>query len=259
MSSDSAASKKDLVKEFFGQNAPAYATGYRKTTPDLPRLLELLHLQPDWQAVDIGAGTGRITAAVAPFVQHVTAIDLTPAMESEFRQTMQVNGVQNVHFILGDAENLPLPSAQFHVVTCARAAHHFPDINRAIWEMARVLRPGGVLGLIDMTTPDTPAAAQFLNALEQMRDASHVRALSPQEWRVALTQGGFSVESCEVQTELLGFADWFAPVPANGAAAQQARALAAATPLNVREQVFPSWEPELQFLKQRIIAVARKR
>jgi ubiquinone/menaquinone biosynthesis C-methylase UbiE len=252
------ASKKDQVKKFFSTNAKAYAAGYRKPTADLARLIQLLSPQSNWRVVDVGAGTGRISAALAPFVTEVTAVDLTPAMETEFRANIAAQGLHNVRFLLGDAEALPLPSASADLVTCARAAHHFPAIERAVGEMARVLRPGGALGFIDMTTPEDPAAAELLNTLERVRDTSHVCALSPSTWLRILTEQGFAVDICEVQEEEMSLSDWLLPVAPDAETALQIMDLAAAASATIRRQVFSVWEPTPVFLKQRVVISAHK-
>ncbi|NEU31006.1 class I SAM-dependent methyltransferase [bacterium LRH843] len=62
------------------------------------------------------------------------------------------------------------------------AAHHFPNPARFIAEVARVLTPNGKFILIDNVVPDDKQLAAFINTFEKLRDDSHVRCLSMNEW-----------------------------------------------------------------------------
>lgn len=249
---------KDAVKAFFTRNAGAYAESYRRPTTDLARLVELLQPLPHWRVIDVAAGTGRVTAALAPLVREVVAVDLTPAMGTEFANTVRKSRLANVSFQVGDAEHLPFGDASADLVTCARAAHHFSDVGQAVWEMARVLRPGGRLGLIDMTTPDDPGGATFLNALEISRDLSHVRALGPQEWRSLLDAAGLVIEASEVQEEELPLREWLSPIPPDGDEARIVRELISTAKAEVAGMVFKERGENPVLLKRRIVLVARK-
>ncbi len=69
-------------------------------------------------------------------------------------------------------------------MTCRIAPHHFLDIQKFLTETARVLKPGGRFVLVDTTVPDdSPEAAGWQNAVEAVRDPSHVRNYTPDEWR----------------------------------------------------------------------------
>ncbi|MCZ7669473.1 MAG: class I SAM-dependent methyltransferase [Chloroflexi bacterium] len=91
-----------------------------------------------------------------------------------------------------DAENLPFSAASFDVVTCRIAAHHFEDNGCFLSEAARVLKSGAFLALVDNVVPGSRrrgkkadvvrAAGAYLNALEKLRDPSHVRCFSMEEW-----------------------------------------------------------------------------
>jgi SAM-dependent methyltransferase len=88
---------------------------------------------------DIGAGTGKLTATLVRLGADVTAVEPDPQMLAELRRAMP--GVRSVP---GRAEELPLPDASVDAVLAGQAMHWF-DLDRAMPELARVLRPGGVL------------------------------------------------------------------------------------------------------------------
>jgi SAM-dependent methyltransferase len=96
----------------------------------------------------------------------------------------------NAAFAQADASALPFAEATFDLATCRLAAHHFSDAAAAFREVARVLRPGGRFVLVDNYAPDDPALDRFVNELETLRDASHVRSHTVSGWRALLEDAG---------------------------------------------------------------------
>jgi SAM-dependent methyltransferase len=115
------------------------------------------------------------------------------------------------------------------------APHHYPDVQTAAEEMARVLRPDGRLVLIDNLAPEDPALDAFVNEIERRRDPSHVGSYSEREWRDLLRVAGLAVNHAEQQRRVLNFADWTARsgMTAEARAALERDMLAA--PLATRE------------------------
>src|SRR5437764_1211455 len=91
------------------------------------------------RVADIGAGTGKLTATLAGLGAEVTAVEPDPQMLAELRRAMPA-----VRSVPGSAEEIPLPDASLDAVLAGQAMHWF-DMNRALPEIARVLRPGGML------------------------------------------------------------------------------------------------------------------
>jgi SAM-dependent methyltransferase len=91
------------------------------------------------RVADVGAGTGKLTATLIGLGAEVTAVEPDPQMLAELRRTMP-----EVRSVPGSAEKIPLPDASLDAVLAGQAMHWF-DMNHALPEIARVLRPGGVL------------------------------------------------------------------------------------------------------------------
>lgn len=115
-------------------------------------------------------------------------------------------GVSNVTFVEGDATRLPFADGEFDLVVSSRTIHHvqWPDV--AISEMARVTRVGGRVLVVDQIASADPLEALAHNRLERLRDASHVRILSDQDFRVLFDANDLVLRRSEVEIEhgLLG-------------------------------------------------------
>ncbi|MGV0834287.1 class I SAM-dependent methyltransferase [Mycolicibacterium thermoresistibile] len=123
----------------FGAEAAAYERG-RPSYP--PEAIDWL-LPPDARDVlDLGAGTGKLTTRLVERGLDVTAVDPIPEMLELLSRSLP-----DTPALLGTAEDIPLPDNSVDAVLVAQAWHWF-DLDRAVREVARVLRPGGRLGLV---------------------------------------------------------------------------------------------------------------
>ncbi len=105
-------------------------------------------LDPAMICGDLGCGTGALTAALAPHVAHVHAIDGSPAMMAAARARLL--GAENVTLAEGSLEALPLPDASLDAAVLMFVLHHVADPLRVLTEVRRVLRPDGRLLVADM-------------------------------------------------------------------------------------------------------------
>jgi SAM-dependent methyltransferase len=105
-------------------------------------------IDPSWAVADVGCGTGEATAALAPFVAKVVAIDREPAMLEAARARLA--GRKNVEFRRGEIENLPGKSGEFDAGVVMLLLHHLEDPAAALASAGRIVRPGGPLLVVDM-------------------------------------------------------------------------------------------------------------
>ncbi len=135
----------------------------------------------DETALDVGTGTGPLAIALAPLVREVVGVDLVPEMLAHAREAAE--GIENVSFVEGDIAHLPFPDESFDLVTTSRTIHHlqWPDI--AVSEMVRTIRLRGRFLVIDQIASADPLEALAHNRIEHLRDPSHVRVLSDQDFR----------------------------------------------------------------------------
>ncbi|WP_026563649.1 class I SAM-dependent methyltransferase [Bacillus sp. UNC41MFS5] len=186
-------SKKD-VKQQFGKSADSYVSSpIHKDGNDLKKLVQLATITGDEELLDIATGGGHTANAFAPLLKKVTALDLTPEMLKAAEKFIRGNGHLNVDFKIGDAENLPFSDGIFDIVTCRIAPHHFPDANKFVEEVQRVLKPSGQFLLDDNVVPEEDDYDLFYNSVEKWRDYSHFRAWKKSEWLRMLEINGFEV------------------------------------------------------------------
>lgn len=144
-------------------------------TAGLPWLLAYVDPRPDDVVLDVAAGTGIVSRALAPDVARVTAVDSTEAMVEEGRRRATAEGRHNLDFVLGSAEDLPFGDSAFSLVVTRFSLHHFADPTPALRAMVRVLAPGGRLVVKDLVAATDPALAARQDHVERLRDSSHVR------------------------------------------------------------------------------------
>ncbi len=220
----------ERVRQTFAPNAEAYVSSVSHASgSDLARLLELAEPQPTDYALDVSTGGGHTALALARQVARVVASDLTPRMLAVARAHLAAQGATNVDYVIADAERLPFLDASFDLVTVRIAPHHYPDVARAVREMARVLTPSGRLVVIDNIAPSDTALDALLNEWERRRDPSHIRSHTLAAWRDFIAQAGLRLTHAEVGRKRVAFAPWVArtQTPADAAAALEAAMLAA--------------------------------
>ena len=116
----------------------------------LEALAGLAH--PSWTVGDLGCGTGQVSAALAPFVSRVIAVDGSPAMLQAAKKRVQ--HLPNVALRRGELESLPIDDAALDAATVMLVLHHVTEPARALAEVARVLKPGGLALIVDMLPHD---------------------------------------------------------------------------------------------------------
>ncbi len=183
----------DELRAQWSAVAEHYGTGWSHAAgPDLAWLVEALEPRPGDRALDIGAGAGHASLAIAPHVAHVDAIDPTPAMLTVAARLAAEREIANVTLTEATAEALPFPDATFDLAVSRFSIHHWPDPRAGLREAARVLRPGGRIVLVDLVAPEDAQLDGFLNAVEILRDPTHGRAQRPSDWRAALVAAGLT-------------------------------------------------------------------
>ena len=116
------------------------------------RVRELADLRADDRVVDLGAGTGLLTLALAADVERVIAVDASPPMLARLSERVEEAGLANVETVVADLCSLPLEDQSVTLAVSNYAFHHLDDVRKelALSEVRRVLVPGGRLVVCDM-------------------------------------------------------------------------------------------------------------
>ena len=194
---------KQLSIKEFTEAARVYESGhagiYEICKDDYPQMFEELQREPFEDVLDVGCGTGAVLELLNGEYpnKRLVGLDLTPGMIDVARAKQ----LDNVRFVVGDAEALPFGSQSFDAVLCSNSFHHYPHPEKFFSEAARVLRPGGRLILRDYTSNDFVVWLMNNIELPLARLIGHgdVRISKVSELRALAEGGGLTVLKLEAQ------------------------------------------------------------
>ncbi len=197
------------VKEEFKRQAETLSVAHVFTDSDvLDRICTAVHPTKKTRILDLGCGPGIVTAALARQAKEVVAYDLTPEMLDKARQRCEEAKLKNVRFELGRAEALPFEEKSFDCVVTRLTIHHFPDPRRVVNEMVRVLREKGKAVIADIVSSEIEEEAVLQNALETLRDPTHVGMLSLSRLEELLEKQGMRITSKMTWEMKRDFDEW---------------------------------------------------
>ncbi len=254
---------KARVQAQFGAHAAAYvsAATFRQGAT-LGALIEAITPQSGQRALDVATGGGHTALELARRGLWVVAGDLTVPMLRAARVHIRAQSFEGaVHYAQLDAEALPFPVGAFDVVTCRVAPHHFPHVARFVRELARVVRSGGTVGVVDIVTPPQPKAARYINAYERLRDPSHIWAYSVAEWQGFFSDAGLRVEHTQLFETRHQLSEWAQRMGRDAPTTLRLAAMLRQAPQPVAEWLRPQFAPsgqDAQFSIWQVLLVGRK-
>lgn len=197
------------IQQQFGAVAANYTTSaVHASGADLQGLIAAAALTGSERVLDVGCGAGHVTIGLAGQARELVAVDLTEAMLAQTRAQVAAKGYTNVRVESADAMALPFASGSFDLAVSRYAAHHFADPLSAIRDIFRVIKPGGRWLLVDVVSPPEPMADTFLNAIEILRDPSHVRDHTIDQWLAMYAAAGFVGTHEQTWSVRLEFTSW---------------------------------------------------
>jgi SAM-dependent methyltransferase len=165
--------------------------------PDLDLVVEWCEPAPSVQALDVATGGQHVARRLREQGANVVTVDPAPGMEPD---------------VIARAEDLPFADGSFDVVACRIAAHHFDDVPAAVREMARVSKDRVVV-------QDNLFQGERMEEAEKIRDPTHVRRYSEDEWRGFFEEAGLEIDRLEVMSRRMPVDAWLARVPVTPEAA----------------------------------------
>lgn len=247
MTQDTARPHDAVVDAQFGPQAAAYVqSAVHAAGVDLDRLEAIARDAQPARALDLGCGGGHVAYRLAPHARAVVASDLSAEMLAAVRQTATARGIDNITTELAPAERLPFDDAAFDFVATRFSAHHWRDLDGGLRQARRVARAGAPAVFIDVVAPGRPLLDSHLQAVELLRDTSHVRDYTIAEWTAAVERSGFAVEAISRHRLRMEFAAWTERMRTPPVQAQAVRALQQQASEDVRAHF--AIEPDGSFL-----------
>jgi SAM-dependent methyltransferase len=183
------------------------AEAYRRS--DAHRQGRDLELFAEWAAgktvLDVATGGGHLAKRLREAGCNVVTCDSAPGMQPD---------------VICRAEELPFADSSFDVVTCRVAAHHFEDASAAVREFARVSSELVLLA-------DNLYLGDAGEEADRLRDPTHVRNYSEEEWRGMLDAAGLEVAAFEREEKLIELEPWLGRAGCEGVEAERVRELLA--------------------------------
>jgi ubiquinone/menaquinone biosynthesis C-methylase UbiE len=197
------------VQAEFARQAPQMASAPAfSDAANLQRICEALGQVGPGRVLEIACGPGIVAEAIAPLVGELICFDATSEMLSLAEARLCRAGMTNVAFRQGFVEELPFAPSEFDAVVTRLSFHHFADIRVVLREIRRVLRPRGRLIAADVISSSNLEESLLHNAIEQLRDPTHVHMFSRQELVAALRADGFDPQHEETWEQRRSFEEW---------------------------------------------------
>lgn len=247
MTDETARAHDAVVDAQFGPQAAAYVqSAVHASGADLDQLEAIAAAARPGRALDLGCGGGHVAYRLAPHAGAVVACDLSAEMLAAVRQTAEARGLANIATELAAAEQLPFEDAAFDFVATRFSAHHWRDLDGGLRQARRVARAGAPAVFIDVVAPSRALLDSHLQAVELLRDTSHVRDYTIAEWTSAVERAGFTVEAVRRLRLRMAFASWTERMRTPAAQIEAVRALQRQASEEVRAHF--AIEPDGSFL-----------
>jgi SAM-dependent methyltransferase len=192
------------VTDIWSERAQAYRDSpAHREGPDLDLIVE-------WAtgletALDVATGGGHVARRLREAGVNVVTTDAAPGMQPD---------------VVARGEELPFADASFDVVVSRLGAHHFADVHAAVREMVRVARRTVIV-------VDNTFGGDVLEEAERVRDPSHVRCYTAEEWRTMLEEAGLAVDDVRSLPQRVEVEPWLARAGSVGEEAGRVRKLVA--------------------------------
>lgn len=159
---------------------------YNKQTQDenhLKNILDFLPLKAGMKILDLGTGSGYLSFPIAKKYPNIsiTGLDIVEKALEVNRFKANEEDIKNISFISYNGIDFPFDDSEFDMVISRYALHHFPDIQKSISEVSRVIKPKGFLFISD-PTPNVNDSSRFVDEYMQLKKDGHIKFYTKDEW-----------------------------------------------------------------------------
>ncbi|MFV8755400.1 class I SAM-dependent methyltransferase [Nannocystaceae bacterium ST9] len=183
---------------YWERHAARYDRSLRLLAPALPRLLAraVASVRGRERVLEVAAGTGLFTTAIAPVVGELIATDYAEAMVERLRARVEAAELANVEVMQADLHALPFAAASVDAVVAANVLHLVPDLPAAIQALIRVVRPGAPL-VLPTFVHDQSARARLTSRLLALTGFPGQRRFDVRSLHAALEREGLTIVEAE--------------------------------------------------------------
>ena len=192
------------MTDVWSERAEAYRRSEaHREGPDLDLIVEWA--EGAKAAVDVATGGGHVARRLREAGLEVTTVDPAEGMEPD---------------VVASAEQLPFADVSVELVVSRLGAHHFSDVRAAMREMARVAARAVIV-------VDNTFGGEALEQAERIRDSSHVRCYTVEEWRELFVDAGLGIDDVRFLPHRIEFEPWLVRAGCAGEDAERVRELIA--------------------------------
>jgi SAM-dependent methyltransferase len=192
------------MSNVWDDRAEAYRTSVTHAADaDLDTVVELCNPHAGVKILDVATGGGHVARRLREEGAEVVTLDSSPGMQPD---------------VVASAESIPFADGSFDVVVTRIAPHHFQDMGAALGEIVRVATRLVVI-------EDTLYSSEEHEEAEKLRDPTHVRSYSEEEWRDMLVDAGLEIEQVQYFEKTHDVEDWLARTGCAGEDAERVREL----------------------------------
>lgn len=187
------------ARGYWERNASRYDASARLIGRPLPRMLELVSGAVDVadRVLEVAAGTGIVTIAIAGRAKEVVATDYAAAMVEMLERRVRSEGLENVRCEQADLYSLPFDEASFDAVVAANVLHLVPDLPGSLAALRRVLRPGGRL-IVPTFLHDETAVSGLVSRVLALTGFPGERRFTSRSLREALESARLRIDRFEI-------------------------------------------------------------
>lgn len=177
--------KAKIIEQFSQQSVPF--NKLKGHYDALGTIIQMSEVGIQDRVLDLACGTAIVSCEFAKYTKEVIGLDITQEMINQGLKNQKEMSLENVFFQIGDVESLPFEDESFDIVFTRYSFHHFLNPSKVLDEMIRVCKPSGKIMVVDVALDKQYSEAY--NTMEKLRDPSHVRALSFDEFEILFSNG----------------------------------------------------------------------